>query len=78
MPRSIPALLRIVLNDPWKGLVHKPNRRYRPDDYLPDYGRLFTTVEIDQWFWSLFHSGVKIADPDVVRRYAYSLVGRVQ
>ena len=38
----------------WKGLVYEPDKRYRPDDYLRGYARHFNTVEIDQWFWSLF------------------------
>jgi len=27
--------------DSWKGLVYDPDKRYRPDDYLPDYARHF-------------------------------------
>ena len=59
--------------DSWKGLVYDPDRRYAPHDYLPDYARHFNTVEIDQWFWSLFPSGVTLPDPDIVRRYAESV-----
>lgn len=59
--------------DSWKGLVYDPDRRYRPDDYLPDYARRFATVEIDQWFWSLFPAGVKLPDPNAVKRYADSV-----
>jgi uncharacterized protein YecE (DUF72 family) len=59
--------------DSWKGLVYDPDKRYRPNDYLPDYAKHFTTVEIDQWFWSLFPSGAKLPDPDVVKRYADSV-----
>ncbi len=59
--------------DSWKGLVYEPARRYRTDDYLADYARHFTTVEIDQWFWSLFPAGVRLPDPQVVRRYADSV-----
>ena len=44
----------------WHGLVYS-----RPDgiDYLEEYARQYDTVEIDQWFWSLF-SGGKIRLPD--------------
>ncbi len=56
--------------DSWKGLVYEPDKRYRPEDYLSDYARHFTTVEIDQWFWSLFPGGARLPDPDMVRRYA--------
>ena len=59
--------------DAWKGLVCDPDKRYRPDDYLPDYAKYFTTVEIDQWFWSLFPTGVKLPDPDTVKQYADSV-----
>jgi uncharacterized protein YecE (DUF72 family) len=59
--------------DSWKGLVYERDKRYRPDDYLPDYAQHFTTVEIDQWFWSLFPTGVKLPDPDTVRWYADSV-----
>jgi uncharacterized protein YecE (DUF72 family) len=69
-----PPLLRIGTcswkYDSWKGLVYDPNRSYRPDDYLADYARHYSTVEIDQWFWSLFPSGVRLPDPSVARRYA--------
>ena len=53
--------------DFWKGLVYDPDKRYRPDDYLADYAKYFNTVEIDQWFWSLFPTGVRLPDLDTVR-----------
>ncbi len=59
--------------DSWKGLVYDPDRRYRADDYLADYAQYFTTVEIDQWFWSLFPSGARLPDPEVANRYADSV-----
>jgi len=59
----------------WKGLIYDPDKRYRHDDYLPDYAAYFNTVEIDQWFWSLFATGAKLPDPDVVRRYTDSVPG---
>lgn len=38
----------------WAGLVYSA-----PDgiNYLAEYARRFDTVEVDQWFWSLFGSG---------------------
>ncbi len=60
--------------DSWKGLVYDTDRQYKPHDYLPDYARHFTTVEIDQWFWSLFGPGAKLPDPADVRRYADSVL----
>ena len=59
--------------DSWKGLVYPPDKLYRPDDYLSDYAEHFNTVEIDQWFWSLFPGGVKLPDPRVVKQYADSV-----
>jgi uncharacterized protein YecE (DUF72 family) len=52
--------------DSWKGLVHRPHTDYRPLDYLPDYARHFRTVEVHQWFWSLFPPGPKLPDPATV------------
>lgn len=49
--------------DSWKGLIYDLDKRYRPDDYLPDYAKYFNTVEIDQWFWSLFPTGVRLPNP---------------
>ena len=37
--------------DSWEGLVCS---RKKPANYLQEYSRNYTTVEIDQWFWSLF------------------------
>ncbi len=59
--------------DSWRGLVYESDKHYRPDDYLPDYARHFNTVEIDQWFWSLFPAGVRLPDAEVVKRYADSV-----
>lgn len=37
--------------DSWKGIVYSgSDSRY----YLQEYSKKFNTVEIDQWFWSLF------------------------
>ena len=59
--------------DSWKGLVYEPGRGYSADDYLADYARHFRTVEVDQWFWSLFPAGVKLPDPETARAYAESV-----
>jgi uncharacterized protein YecE (DUF72 family) len=37
--------------DSWQSLVYTTSNR---NDYLQEYGKQFDTVEIDQWFWSLF------------------------
>ncbi len=59
--------------DTWQGLVYNEGRTYGPYDYLADYARYFNTVEIDQWFWSLFASGAKLPSTEAVRRYAESV-----
>jgi len=56
--------------DSWKGLIYRPDLDYGPNDYLPDYARHLNTVEVDQWFWSLFPPGAKLPDQDTVRAYA--------
>jgi uncharacterized protein YecE (DUF72 family) len=59
--------------DSWKGLIYEPTASYRPHDYLPDYARSFDTVEVDQWFWSLFPGGIKLPEPETVRSYTASV-----
>ena len=59
--------------DSWKELIYDPEKKYHSYDYLPDYARYFNTVEIDQWFWSLFPQGAKLPDSETVRRYADSV-----
>lgn len=59
--------------DSWKGLFYDEGKQYRAFDYLGDYARHLDTVEIDQWFWSLFPSGVKLPDLETARRYAESV-----
>lgn len=57
----------------WKGLIYDPEKTYAPNDYLPDYAQHYSTVEIDQWFWSLFPSGVQLPDPQTVQIYSDSV-----
>ena len=45
--------------DSWRGIVYPQKGAF---DYLEEYARRFDTVEIDQWFWSLF-AGDKVALP---------------
>lgn len=77
IPKEFRGLLRLGTcswkYDSWKGLVYEPLKTYRPDDYLPDYAKHLGSVEIDQWFWSLFPGGLRLPDPAVARRYAKSV-----
>jgi uncharacterized protein YecE (DUF72 family) len=56
--------------DSWKGLVYDEAKKYHPDDYLRDYARHFKSVEVDQWFWSLFAPGPKLPETKTVKSYA--------
>jgi uncharacterized protein YecE (DUF72 family) len=52
----------------WAGLVYS---RPRGIDYLAEYARHYNSVEIDQWFWSLFGGDqVKLPDPALVETYS--------
>jgi len=57
----------------WKGLIYNSNKSYKANDYLPDYAKHFNTVEIDQWFWSLFPTGAKLPNPETARIYSESV-----
>ena len=35
----------------WAGLVYESKK---PDNYLEEYAKHYQSVEVDQWFWSLF------------------------
>jgi uncharacterized protein YecE (DUF72 family) len=59
--------------DSWKGLFYDKDKNYRGDDYLPDYARHLNSVEIDQWFWSLFPGGIKLPDIGTVKSYTESV-----
>jgi uncharacterized protein YecE (DUF72 family) len=50
----------------WEGLVYSPGVK----NYLQEYSRKYSTVEIDQWFWSLFPGNkIRLPDPGHVREY---------
>lgn len=51
----------------WSGLVYS---RPAGIDYLAEYARRYATVEVDQWFWSLFPGG-KVKLPDALDVEAY-------
>lgn len=59
--------------DSWKGLVYDSDKTYQAGDYLADYARYFKSVEVDQWFWSLFPGGVRLPNPDTVHQYTESV-----
>ncbi|HOT98197.1 MAG TPA: DUF72 domain-containing protein [bacterium] len=52
----------------WAGLVYSAPTGI---DYLREYAQKYTTVEIDQWFWSLFEGGkVQLPKTTDVESYA--------
>ena len=59
--------------DSWKGLFYDADKNYRPEDYLADYARHLNSVEIDQWFWSLFPGAIRLPDIGTVKSYADSV-----
>ncbi len=77
VPTPFAALLRIGTcswkYDSWKGLYYDPAKTYGPNDYLPDYATHVDSVEVDQWFWSLFPGGVRLPEKRTVETYASSV-----
>lgn len=57
--------------DSWRGLIYPEDK---PINYLREYSRHYTTVEVDQWFWSLFKGDAAVLPkPSVVIDYAESV-----
>jgi len=57
--------------DSWKGLVYPTANEV---NYLQEYSSHFSTVEVDQWFWSLFKGAAAVLPKtEVVKEYARSV-----
>jgi uncharacterized protein YecE (DUF72 family) len=57
----------------WSGLVYSAPKNI---NYLEEYARNYDTVEVDQWFWSLFPGApVRLPDPADVTEYGASVPG---
>ena len=55
----------------WSGLVYSAPKDI---NYLEEYARKYDTVEVDQWFWSLFPGAVvRLPNPADVAQYAASV-----
>jgi len=53
--------------DSWRGLVYPETGKI---NYLQEYAKKYNTVEIDQWFWSLFgETSVRLPEEKTVREY---------
>jgi uncharacterized protein YecE (DUF72 family) len=54
--------------DSWEGIIYEPGS---PRSYLEQYAAHYDTVEIDQWFWSLFEAPEpRLPDPATAAEYA--------
>lgn len=56
--------------DSWSGIIYPATGKF---NYLVEYSKHYDTVEIDQWFWSLFGNQVKLPDKKDVTVYANSV-----
>ena len=57
--------------DSWRGLIYPEQG---PVNYLREYSCYYRTVEIDQWFWSLFKGDkIVLPKPETVHEYAHSV-----
>jgi len=57
--------------DSWRDLVYSDQAK---KNYLLEYSKKYDTVEIDQWFWSLFGvDKVSLPHPNVVEEYSNSV-----
>jgi uncharacterized protein YecE (DUF72 family) len=55
----------------WKGLVYSDTNKA---NFLTEYSERYNTVEIDQWFWSLFgEKKVSLPNPKVIDEYISSV-----
>lgn len=53
----------------WQGLVYSSRE---PENYLREYAGKYSTVEVDQWFWSLGRSGAALPKRETVTEYEQS------
>jgi uncharacterized protein YecE (DUF72 family) len=57
--------------DSWKGIIYTESNS---KNYLKEYSQKFDTVEIDQWFWSLFPPAkVVLPQKNIVEEYKKSV-----
>jgi len=74
IPKQLEPFLKLGTSswkyDSWQGLLYPPGVKDTPGSYLAEYAKHLNTVEVDQWFWSLFPRGAKLPDPSTVKAYA--------
>jgi uncharacterized protein YecE (DUF72 family) len=54
----------------WKGLVYSNSAEI---NYLKEYSNRFKTVEVDQWFWSLFENTIALPKKEDIMAYKESV-----
>ena len=55
----------------WRGLVYS---KAKDINYLEEYSNRYSTVEVDQWFWSLFKKGkIRLPEIEMVAEYGSSV-----
>ena len=55
----------------WKGIIYPDKDKF---NFLEEYSKHFNTVEVDQWFWSLFEGKkVVLPKPSEVKSYSASV-----
>lgn len=54
----------------WQGILYPEFGDY---NFLEEYSKHFNTVEIDQWFWSLYPAGAKLPFPKTIDEYLKSV-----
>ena len=55
--------------DSWKGIIYPQQEKI---NYLKEYSKHYNSVEVDQWFWSLFDI-VKLPEKRTVKEYKESV-----
>ncbi len=61
--------------DSWRGIIYPLDGKF---NYLEEYSKHFDTVEIDQWFWSLFGDKIKLPVKKDVLDYSSSVPEKFQ
>lgn len=56
--------------DSWRGIIYPLTGNF---NYIKEYSKHFNTVEIDQWFWSLFGDKIKLPSSKDVSDYTSSV-----
>jgi uncharacterized protein YecE (DUF72 family) len=60
--------------DSWEGIIYPMGKGKETFNYLEEYSKHLDTVEVDQWFWSLFGPDkVKLPDEKTVEEYLSSV-----